>query len=335
MKANPLLFVLLLVFGIAFQSCKSDEPAVPKSDLKVSKIEEVLNGSDQNLIKLLNRVRGSVGRRGPASKAIWSRKNDYGLGLYISANHVYNLSGWNSRSAQFFDLSSENLGIFETSQIPPGNGNVALGNTLTADFPFMHFDISAAATNTTILPAEDFYLGVIDNQRIEQGPLVKHPELIKTAVPLQMYDPDNRAKATQTWADPVTGEKAMAVGYPQDVVNYPNGAAAYGKILSDAEAADVIQQLKIAGDSEGAIPYTARAEFFVEAQAIAGMSGGGVFNSEGQLLGIMVRSSDKEKAPKIIRVVKVSYIKSKMTEFYNGLPEPGKSKVRPFISGEL
>lgn len=335
MKTKPLLFVFLLVFGMAFQSCKSDEPTIPKSDLKVSKIEEVLNGDDQNLIKLLNRIRGSVGRRGPASKTIWSRKNDYGLGLYISANHVYGLSGWNSRNAQFFDLSSENLGIFETSQIPPGNGMVTLGNTLIADFPFMHFDISAGVTNTTILPAEDFYLGIIDNQRIEQGPLVKHPDLVKTAVPLQMYDPDNRAKATQTWADPVTGEKAVGVGYPQDVVSYPNGAVAYGKILSDSEAADVIQQLKIAGDSEGDIPYQARTEFFVEAQAIAGMSGGGVFNSEGQLLGIMVRSSDQEKAPKIIRVVKVSYIKLKMTEFYNGLPESGKNKVRPFINGEL
>lgn len=335
MKSKTFLFVLLIAFGIVFQSCKSNDPAVPKSDLKVPKIEEVLNGNDQNLINLLNKVRGSVGTRGPASKTIWSRKNDYGLGLYISANHVYGLSGWSSRNAQFFDLSSENPGIFETSQVPPINGNIALGITQIADFPLMHFDISPNATNTTILLAEDFYLGIIDNQRIEQGPLVKHPDLVKTAAPLQMFDPENRTKANQTWNTPVTGEKAIAVGYPQNKDDYPNGAVAYGKILSDTEVADIIRKLKTAGDTEGDIPYNPGVEFFVEAQAIAGMSGGGVFNSAGQLLGIMVRASDNEKAPKIIRVVKVSYIKSKMVEFYNSLPETGKSKIRSFISGEL
>lgn len=335
MKANILLFILLTAFGIVFQSCRSKSPLVPTSDLKVSPLEEVLNGNDHNLIDLLNKVRGSVGRRGPASKTIWSRNNDYGLGLYISANHVYNLSGWSSRSAQFFNLSAENLGIFETSQIPPTNGNIALGDTLIADFPLVHFDISPSATNTTILPAEDFYLGIIDNQQIKPGPLPKHPGLVQTTVPLRMYDPANRTKETQTWDTPIAGEKAIAVGYPQDKATYPNGAVAYGKILSDTDATAIIHQLKAAGDAEGAIPYDSNAEFFLEAQALVGMSGGGVFNSEGHLLGIMVRASDQEKAPKVIRVVKVSYIKSKMVEFYNRLPETGKSKIRPFISGEL
>lgn len=332
MRIKALLFVLLIAVGTA---CRRNDPAVPKNDLKVPKIEDVLNGNDQNLINLLHKVRGSVGRRGPASKTIWSRKNDHGLGLYISANHVYGLSGWNSRNADFFDLFTANPGIFETSQIPPTNGNTALGNTLIADFPLMHFNISPSATNTTILPAEDFYLGIIDNQRVEQGPFAKHPDLVQTAAQLQMYDPQNRTKAGQTWNTPVTGEKAIAVGYPQDKASYPNGAVAYGKILSDTEAADIIRQLKTAGDSEGDIPYDPGVEFLIAAQAIGGMSGGGVFNAEGQLLGIMVRASDHENAPKIIRVVKVPYIRSRMVEYYNGLRETSKGKIRPFISGEL
>jgi hypothetical protein len=339
MKIKITLFILLFAFGILCESCHKksnsgpdDPPAIKPA---VARIEDVLNGSDQSQINILNKVRGSVGKRGPASKTIWSRKNDYGVGLYISANHVYGLSGWNSRNAQFFNLFTDNPGIFETSQIPPVNGNIALGNTLIADFPLMHFDISPNATNTTILPSEDFYLGIIDNQRIEQGPLPKYPNLVQTTTPLQMFDTDNRTTAVQTWNTPVAGEKAMVVGYPQDQANYPNGAVAYGKILSDTEAADVIQQLKNAGDTEGDVAYHPGAEFFVAAQAIAGMSGGGVFNTAGQLLGIMVRASDKEKAPKIIRVVKVAYIKAKMVEFYNGLSETGKPKIKPFISGEL
>lgn len=335
MKINIILFTVTIATGIFFQSCDKKKNDSPGPKTIVATIDDILNGNDQNLIDLLNKVRGSVGTRGPASKTIWSRKNDYSVGLYISANHVYGLSGWNSRNAEFYDLFSENPGIFSSSQIPPFNGNIALGNTLIADFPLLHFDIAPTATNTTILPSQDFYLGIIDNQRIEQSPLAQYPNPVQTGMPLQMFDPENRTKAIQTLNTPVAGEKAITVGYPQDRTKYPNGAAAYGKILSESETASIIQQLKAAGDAEGDIPFDPVAEFFVEAQAIAGMSGGGVFNSAGQLLGIMVRASDKESAPKIIRVVKASYIKSKIVEYYNGLPENSKSKIRPFISGEL
>ncbi|RYZ94830.1 MAG: serine protease, partial [Sphingobacteriaceae bacterium] len=256
-------------------------------------------------------------------------------GLYISANHVYGISGWKSRKAQFFDLGTENPGIFETSQIPPPEGNIGLGNMLIADFPLMHFDIAASASNTTLLPAEDFYLGIIDNQRTQQSPLSKHPEPVTTAVPLKLYDPENRTKANQTWNVAAPGEQAIAVGYPQDINNYPNGAVVYGRILSDAEAQAVIQSLKSVGDVEGNIPYDSAVEFFIASQAIAGMSGGGVFNSTGQLLGIMVRSSDAEKAPKITRVVKLTYIREKMVSYFNSLSQTDQSKIRPFISGEL
>lgn len=335
MKNATLLSLIFISFVTVFQSCKNNDPAAPKNELKVLRMEDVLTGKDQNLINLLQKVRGSVGKRGPGSKTIWSRKNDYGLGLYISANHVYGISGWNNRNAHFFDLATENLGIFETSQIPPADGNIALGNMLIADFPLMHFEIATNANNTTLLPAEDFYLGIIDNQRVQQSPLAKHPEPVKTAVPLQLYDPENRTKANQTWNVATPGEQAIAVGYPQDSNNYPSGAVAYGKILSDTEAQAAIQSLKSVGDIEGDIPYNPIVEFFMASQAIAGMSGGGVYNSAGQLLGIMVRASDTEKAPKIIRVVKLTYIKEKMVSYFNSLSQAEQSKIRPFISGEL
>ncbi|SFG80462.1 S1 family peptidase [Pedobacter insulae] len=341
LKVNHFLFekilpiVVLIALGASVLTCKRNSRIKPDTGIKIPKIEEVLNSNDPNLIQLLKNVRGSVGRRGAGSKTIWSRKNDYELGLYVSANHVYGLSGWISRTAQFFDPSVENLGIFETSQIPPSTGSISLGNTLTADFPLMHFDISANATNTSLLPAEDFYLGVLDNQRTEQGPLVKHPNHVQISDPLQMYDPNYRTKSARTWNIPMVGEYAIAIGYPQDRANYPNGAVAYGKILSDTESVNRVLALKAVGDTEGDIPYNANVEFFVDAQAIPGMSGGGVFNADGQLLGIMVRASDKKEAPKIIRVVKMSHILHTMLTFYSGLSEANKHKIVPFIRGEL
>jgi hypothetical protein len=340
MKNKILLFLILSALFSLCQSCgkDGDNPIASPSPINVvglSKIEDVLNGDDQNLADLLNIVRGSVGKRGPGSKTIWSRKNTYGLGLYISANHVYNIGGWHSRNAEFFDILSEDLGIFGTSQIPPANGDVFLGNTLIADFPLMHFDISPSATNTTLLPSEDFYIGVIDNQRVVESMLPQYPGLVQTNVPLDLYDPYNRTELSQTWSEPNEGENSILVGYPQDVENYPNGAVASGKILSDNEAEAIIDKLRAAGDPEGDIPYNSLVEFFVEAQGLVGMSGGGAFNSDGQLLGVMVRASDTENAPKVIRVVKITYIKSKLTAFYNGLSQGDKEIINPFINGEI
>lgn len=334
--------ILYLMFGIGLLlsiGCNdeddSDRVIPPAPTAKLLKIEDILSGDDQRVIDLVNKVRGSVGRRGPASKTIWSRKNDYRLGLYISANHVYNINGWGSRYAEFFDIISINTGIFETSQIPPTNGSLEMGNTLIADFPLMHFDISTSATNTTILPSEDFYLGIIDNQRVQQSQFPQYPSLVQINTPLEIYDPNGRSLAFQTWGTPIVGEKAWAVGYPQDRGNYPNGAVAYGKILSNFDAEKVLSQLQTAGDTEGNISYNPNVEFLLDAQALPGMSGGGVFNSQGQLLGIMVRASNTENAPKIIRVVRIEYIKSKITEFYNSLTQSNKDKLKPFIDGEI
>lgn len=335
MKTNPVFFIFFIALTVVNASCKKDAPVVPGSDSGIFPLEEILKSNDQALISLVDKVRGSVGRRGPASKTIWSRKNEHGLGLYVSANHAYGVSDWPSPKAQFIDVTTTNLGIFETSQIPPVNGAILLGNTLTADFPFFHVDISPNATNTTVLPAEDFYLGLIDNQRVEQGPFPRYPDKIQTTTPLQMYDPANRTKTNRTWNTAVAGENAISIGYPQDKVEYPNGAVAYGKVVSDADAREIVSTLKAAGDAEGAIAYDAEVEFFVRSQGIAGMSGGGVFNSEGQLLGIMVRASNTKKVPNIIRVVKIAYIRAKLISFYNSLSELEKNKVKAFINGEL
>ena len=335
MNARLLLLFGYLTLAILGQSCKTETPIYLRPVAKVAKIEDILNGDDQNLIALLNKVRGSVGKRGSGSKTIWSRKNNFGLGLYISANHVYGLGTWSNRDAEFFELNKERRGIFESSQMPQPDGKVSLGNKLIADFPLLHFDIAQSATNSTILPEQDFYIGIVDNQRTVKILLAQYPDILQTTVPLQMFDPRNRTTADQTWNNPVAGQQAIAIGYPQDVTNFPNGAVAHGKILTDIEAVNTIEELKAVGDSEGSVPYNSNAEFFLDAQAIPGMSGGGVFNTEGQLLGIMVRASDHEKAPKIIRVIKISHVRSKLKAFYLTLSNVDKGKLEPFIKDEL
>ena len=42
MQAKTILTVLLISVGIAFQSCKRNNPVVPKSEQTVPKIEDIL-----------------------------------------------------------------------------------------------------------------------------------------------------------------------------------------------------------------------------------------------------------------------------------------------------
>lgn len=333
---------VLLVGLLALTGCSLDaeEPIVtPPTDdhnnTTLFKIETLLDSNDATLVNWLDRVRGSVGKRGPGSKTVWSRKNDFELGLYVSANHVMSLTTWESREEKFINIRDGQKGIFETSKLPPADGSRLLGDQLIADFPLYHPAIPEQATNTTILPADDFYLGILDNQRVTQQQFAQTPGPVQTETPLDMYDPDGRTTADTTWAAAVPGENVMMIGYPQNVTDYPNGAASLGKVLSDQEAATKINELRSAGDPEGDIPYQPNAELLVSGTALAGMSGGGVFNTSGQLVGIMVRASDKEGAPNIVRAVRISYVRKKLSDYFETLSDEQKDRVRPFISGEL
>lgn len=331
------VFLSLLFIQVGCSKNKiepSPNPNTKVIDTGLIKIEDALNSTNADFVNLINKVRGSVGTNGPGSKVIWSRKNRYNLGLFISANHVYGINTWPSLNQEFIDISAINNGIFLGSQIPQINGNIGLSNILIANFGLYHPHIPANSTNTTINPKDDFYLGIIDNQRIVDNGLANYPTKVQTSIPLQMFDPNNRTQATQTWASVKANDIVIALGYPQEKITYPNGAIATGKVHSDTEAENIIKALKQSGDVEGTIPYNPDVEFLAKVDAVAGMSGGGVFNADGQLLGIMVRATKLNTEP-VLRVIRITYIKQKINSFYISLSLTDKNKIRPFILGEL
>lgn len=337
MKGSAWVCFALLVQTI---SC-SEESSVPVPgppsgiiEKNFIKLEEALNYPDASFVNLVNTIRGSVGMNGPGSKVVWSRKNDYQLGLFVSANHVYGINSWSSLQEEFVDLQSINNGIFLGSKLPTANGSVRLTNELNANFGLYHPAIPSNASNTTILPKDDFYLGIIDNQRVADNGFGIYPNFVQTTNPLHMYDPGNRTSAAQTWAGVNTNDMVIAVGYPQDHATYPNGVISTGKVYSTAEAESIIRSLKQQRDIEGAIPYNPDVEFLANIKAIAGMSGGGVFNARGQLLGVMVRAAELNGEP-VLRVVRITYIKQRFSAFYNALQVHERNKVKPFVSGEL
>lgn len=298
------------------------------------KIEDALNHPNIDFVNLVNKTRGSVGTNGSGSKVIWSKKNDYNLGLFVSANHVYGINTWPSLSEDFIDIATINNGIFGGSKMPPTNGNISLTNEFIASFGLYHPNVPSSVTNTTIHPANDFYLGIIDNQRIVDNGFGNYPNLVQTSTPLEIFDPYNRTRANQTWALPNPDDIVFAIGYPQDQIAYQNGAVATGKVYSDAEAENIIQLLQQSGDVEGDIPYNPQVEFLTNIEAVAGMSGGGAFNDEGQLIGVMVRATTLNEEP-VLRAVRMRYIVEKLHDYFNSLTIPDQNKLKPFISGEL
>tara|TARA_R110000868_G_scaffold131361_3_gene341396 strand:+ start:2388 stop:3458 length:1071 start_codon:yes stop_codon:yes gene_type:complete len=336
LKLISFCFILVLVlYGCSKENeniGKNSPLGVISSDL--IKLEDALKIDASEFVSLINKVRGSVGKRGFGSKVIWSRKNENNLGLYISANHVYGLDTWPDRQESFINISENNNGIFLGSQIPKSDGSISLGNELIADFGLYHPEIPSNATNHSIHPAFDFYIGIMDNQRIQDNGLAIYPQKVIMAQALELYDPENRTLDSQTWNKTESMDTILAIGYPQDRLNYPNGAISTGKVLSESEALSAIAILKNLGDEEGNIPYNHQVEFIAKAKALPGMSGGGVFNAKGQLLGIMVRAT-KVNNQYLIRVIRITYIKQKLTSFYHSLSLSDQQKIRPFINGEL
>jgi hypothetical protein len=326
-----LMVPLFIAIGCAKDSAKPSSGIIETSLIK---IEDAINRSDTDFVNLVNSTRGRVGTNGSGSKVVWSKKNNFNLGLFVSANHVYGITSWPSLNEEFIDIRSVNNGIYLGSQMPQTNGNPNLTNELIANFGLYHPQIPASATNNTILPENDFYLGIVDNQRIIDNGFGQYPNFVQTSIPLQIFDPNNKALSNQTWAVPNTADIVIAIGYPQDKTNYPNGATASGKVYSDEEAENIIQLLQQSDDVEGDIPYNPQVEFLANIDAVAGMSGGGVFNADGQLVGIMVRATILNEEP-VLRVVRMSYVVHKLNAFYNTLTISDKNKLQPFISGEL
>lgn len=331
-KKGYLIFVLFITLGCSRD--KSNPPSNGIISTNLFTLEEAIKHSNVDFVNLVNQVRGSVGANGSGSKVIWSRKNEYKLGLFVSANHVYGLSFWPSFKEEFIDILSINNGIYLGSKLPPANGDPILNNELNANFGLYHPAIPVNATNTSILPEHDFYLGIVDNQRTVDNGFAVYPTLVQTSRSLQLFDPLNRTLANQSWSEPNRDKLVIAIGYPRDKIAFPNGAVATGKVYSNEEAETIIRSLKQNNNEEGNIPYKLEVEFLANVPAVTGMSGGGVFNTEGQLLGIMVRATDLNGEP-ILRVVKMSYIVQKMKDCFNSLSASNKERVRPFISGEL
>lgn len=200
-------------------------------------------------------------------------------------------------------------------------------------FVLYHPQIPAAESGNNlrgVLPRHDFFVGVIDSQKVQVQPLPQAPGPLRHEAP-KVFDPHDLTMVGPTYDGAMDGETVILMGFPNvgDLAGAMVGSV--GIVLDDAQAVDAVAALAAVGDVEGTIPYDPEAEVILSAEASSGMSGGGVFDRNGRLVGIMVRASEKRDGQQYVRAVRMTYVVSRLTAAFQALDQSEQALLRPYL----
>jgi hypothetical protein len=309
--------------GPAPVACDHPTPLFP--------VEAVLNGPDGPCLEWVDKSYGRVAQGSTGSATIWSRRSEYGNALVVGAVHTLGLGWLGAADTAVVEamVNPGNLtGIPRLFLIrPDGSGRDDLASPW---FGLYNPSIAAERNNNLlqdVLPREDFYVAVTDSQKLDVSglpPMVQ--PITKNEVPL--YDPAGVSTTDPTWADAVTGENVLLLGYPQSTGEL---TASIGRVLTDDEAEQALTRLAELNDPEGSIAYDAAVELFIEGESLAGMSGGAVMDRDGRLVGVLVRATDMHDGVQYVRAVRMSWIVLRLAAAFDDLNPTDQEAVRGYL----
>ncbi len=272
------------------------------------------------------------------SGAIVSLDTDQGTGLAMSAAHVLKTFEENDEGEIVETMVSpaERQGLRFVRLSREEGGTPA--DAYNATFIFYHPTISQderADGFANILPRHDFFLAAVDAQLSDASETFDSFDSIGSDAP-QLPTLENDTLPDFVVRDVRPDDLVMFIGYPAGGA-YPNRlSAGVGRVLSEAEIETAQADLRDIGDEEGDLAYDAEAEMMLEAQALPGMSGGGVFDLGGRLVGVLVRGSTETDAPMhIVRAVRVPFIAGRIRETLENLEVEQQLAVKPFLDSSL
>lgn len=300
--------------------------------LSLRSVRDAAEDVDATCHDWLENVRGRVAHNGGASMAMWSLRTESSVGLFVSANHVLG-NGWYP-DPTLRQLSLRNQDGIGRLSFPSATGGFDENVGLSPMYELFNPAIPAGQTAENLLPRHDYYVAVVDGQVLEEGLLAPSFEPLTETAPA-VYDPTMATLQDATWAEPMDNDDVLLLGYPQ--AEFPDdGGFAIGVVLSDDAAIAAVKELAAAGDSEGDIAYDPQAEFLVRGTARSGMSGGGAFDRDGRLLGVLVRASEAQiDGVEITRVVRMSWIVSGLGVAYDEANDDTRSELEPLLGLEL
>lgn len=294
-------------------------------------VAAVLADGKQPCRPWIEAVAGRVLAAEPIGSAVlWTRRTAHRTGIIVSALHTLGSAATGGRSpdhpeiAALLDPSTESpaprlhwpmKGVYDGFLSPM----FLLLVPRSADPPHSLADTP---------PRGDFFLATVDAQRSDSG-RPRFESLQEGPVPVD--DPTDATMQSPTWAALTPHMRVLLVGVPHDGELQGREAASTGMVLADDEVREALLELARAGDSEAAIPYDSVAEAFVEAPATRGMSGGGAFDGQGHLVGVLVRATDRHPTRKLVRVVRMSWIVAELDRARAALPEALRARVDGYL----
>lgn len=302
--------------------------------------QSVLSDTDHSCRDWLDATHGRVARSRQGSAVIWTRRTLVGTAVMVSAMHTLRVGSFGTTGtdvpATFHFPATRSADVIVRLVDPDG---LMLSDGLSPAFwlfnPFIPADRHVDGF-FGLPPGNDFYLAAVDSQRLQS---VEDPSTTINNEPPELYDPTMATTSTTSFAGVTADELVLILGYPTGL-NGPFGLsgrsddglyASVGRVLSDAEAVDAVAALHDAGDEEGDIDYDSEAEMFIEGSAAPGMSGGGVFDPDNILVGIIVRVTEAQSLPTYVRAIRMTHVQSTVQSTFDDLTPEGQAAVGPFL----
>lgn len=276
---------------------------------------------------------------GRGSASLWTRRTEAGTGLVTSAAHVLSPCWALESTPDAGPACPETLhdpraerGVLSVRRAEPGGGPPR--SFWSAVFPLYNPETPFyELTDPDGLPRYDFSVYVMDAQDVEPfaSSQARGPKPLMDG-PLPLEDPAAVTLAEPTWADVNGGELVFFFGFPEEGHDL---VASVGRVLSDQQAREAIELLRGAGDDEGRLEYDPEAEFLMEARALPGMSGGGVFDKNYAQVGVAVRASFTEIGRQYVRAVRMRYLVNLIVRAYGDLPLQERATVRRYLERDV
>jgi hypothetical protein len=292
--------------------------------------------SDQNNVyrEWLYKLQGRVTKSGGASASVWSLRTEAGTALIVSALHTLG-EGWLGPGGSLVEENlrdpTEKPGATRIFLVKGEDGSVdSLASVL---FILYNPEVPPEQSGNhllDILPRHDFFVGVIDSQKVVMEPLPGTPAPLRHEPPI-IFDPSDVTTVAPTYADASPGDTVVLMGYPRTGELAGMLAASVSRVLSDTEAEDAIKELAALGDEEGGIAYDPEVEMIIEAHSVVGMSGGGVYDQAGRQVGILVRASYEYDGKQYVRVVRMTYLVASLMAAYEALSDTERAIVSPYL----
>jgi len=300
-------------------------------------VSDLMARTDHPCYEWVAATHGRVARSSNGSAVVASDDTPFGAAVLVSAMHVLG-AGWFGSTGVDIPANIVNAakqtGVGRIDLID-ASGFVA-ADTIAPMFDYYNPMVPAeenAAGLFDILPRSDFVFAIVDGQTLERGLVGAAPGPL-TATSPALFDPQMLADDDPPIGGICPAELVLMIGYPAGFLNREM-AASVGRVLDDDRAVAVIEELAAAGDVEGDIPYDAPVEMIIEGEAQPGMSGGGIFDRDGVLGGVLVRASDPINDTRYIRAVRLTYAARQVAESINGLPDDERLSIERFWDASM